>query len=897
MDLAVYVLRVRSFIVVLIALAAAGCAARRAPEREAGSVPPSATWFAGQRMSGGEPIPAGALRRAMAGSAKGDGRIAAQPAAPGTWTAAGPSNNGGRLTAVAVDPNDANHVWAGAAAGGVFESHDAGGSWLPAFDGQPILTIGAVATHPASSAIVYVGTGEANGSSYSYDGDGVYKTTDGGATWQHLGLDDTRRIGRIAVDPVDPQRVFVAAAGAIFSPDGFRGIYRSTDGGATWSLVLFVATTAGAIDVAIDPSTPSRIYAAIWEHYSTPTAWVSGGLNSGIWQSLDGGDTWTHLTSGLPAPSATVGRIGLAVSPSSPQTVYALYLDASGDLMGLYQTTNAGVSWSKMNASGAKSAFGGAGYYCGQIRVDPADVNTVYMLDVYGTRSTDGGRSFSTFTSGAYVDLHGIAIAGGKIYLATDGGFYRSADAGATWFHSPSLAVTQIYDLGIDPVDPLRRFAGTQDMGTLRTTDGGSSDWANVLAGDGFQCEVDPIDHVRVYCEQQFGNIFRSTDGGDSFVWASHGLPPNERTNWSAPIVHDPRTSQRLYFGSCKVYRSTDGAGNWTPISPDLTDGPPPAPSLAASRIAIRNWHLVSLVTGTVTTIAVSAVDADVLWAGTDDGHVWVTQNGGTTWTKVDVPGRTEWVTRVEADPFSAGSGYVTYSGYRNASRLPRIFRTLDYGATWTDISAGLPDVPLNCVTADPDPAMRGRLFACSDVGVHVSDDYGKDWSALGTGMPASVVTDLDLIGSTRQLFAGTYGRSMYLYDLAQLGPADADGDGSDNLADCRPDDPTVFAAPGEVQGLTVGADRTTLSWISAAPASGSSTTHQVLRGLLAALPVGGPSDTCIVTGTLASSAVDPEVPPAAGGFWYLVRARNACGVGSYGTDSGGSPRAGTACP
>lgn len=892
--------RAPAWIPIVAALAVWGCATHRVAERDAARRPAPPSWFVRQRMSSGEPIPPDALRRAAAVRDRIDASGAMHRLAPGTWSAAGPTNVGGRLTAVAIDPNDASHVWAGAAAGGVFESHDAGATWAPVFDAQPVLNIGAIATHPTSSSIVFVGTGESNGSSFSYDGDGVYRTLDGGATWQHLGLDDTRRIGRIAIDPVDPQRVFVAAAGNLYSPDGFRGVYRSIDGGTTWSRVLFVANTAGAIDIAIDPATPSRIYAAIWEHYSTPTHWVAGGLNTGLWQSLDGGDTWTQLTSGLPRDSASNGRIGLAVAASSPQTVYAMYLDDPGDLIGLYKSTNAGASWTKQNASGAKNAFGGAGYYCGQLRVDPADANTVYMLDVYGTRSTDGGRNFATFTAGAYVDLHGLAIAPGKLYLATDGGFYRSTDGGASWFHSPSLPVTQFYDLGIDPVDPRRRFGGSQDMGSLRTADGGSSDWFNCLSGDGFNCEVDPVDHLRVYCEQPFGNIFRSSDGGNTFISGFHGLPPSDRTNWNAPIVHDPHTTQRLYTGTQRVYRSVDGAANWSAISGDLTDG---VPAFAASRASVSkvdlaaSWHLSSLVSGTITTIAVSPVDTNVLWAGTDDGHVWVSQNFGSTWTKVDVPGRTEWVTRLEADPFSATSAYVTYSGYRNASRLPRIFRTTNAGASWTDISGDLPDVPLNCVSADPDPAMRGRLFACSDLGVFVSDDYGARWSALTAGMPTVVVTDLDLISSTRQLFAGTYGRSIYLYALGQLGPADADGDGSDNLADCRPDDPTVFAAPGEVGGVVFDADRQTLSWNSAAPAAGSATLHQVLRGLVGALPVGAGSESCLAAGTPAASIVDAELPAAGAAFWYLVRAKNPCGVGSYGAASDGSPRLGTACP
>jgi photosystem II stability/assembly factor-like uncharacterized protein len=516
-------------------------------------------------------------------------------------------------------------------------------------------------------------------------------------------------------------------------------------------------------------------------------------------------------------------------------------------------------------------------------------------MDVRWARSTNGGQGYTVF-DGPYGDYHDVVAVAGRLYSANDGGFYRSTDGGGTWFHGP-MAATQFYDLGIDPVDTRRRFGGTQDTGTLRTLDGGSATWNVAIGSDGFQCEVDPVDPMHVYCEGIYGNIYSSLNGGVSFTRSMHGIGTNDRTNWNAPIVHDPRTTQRVYTGTFRVYRTTDGAGTWTPISGDLTGGPPAFSADARQTPTGGNDHLENVISGTVTTVAASAVDGNVVWAGTDDGRVWVTRNGGSTWTRVDVPGRSEWVTRVEADPFSASTGYVTYSGYRYGSPLPRIFRTVDFGASWVDISGDLPDVPLNCVNADPDPAMRGRLYVCSDLGVFVTDNYGLTWSALGTGMPTVVVLDIDLIASSRQLFAGTHGRSIYLYDLNQLGPADADGDGRDNLADCRPDDPTLFAAPGEISGLALGSDRITLSWGSAAPTSGSATEHQVLRGLIAELPVGGASDACIVAGTIASSATDPVVPPTGAGFWYLVRARNACGTGTWGSTSGGSPHIGTACP
>ena len=408
-----------------------------------GPQPPDHAWFAGQRMSSGGPIPVRARERALE-RLRHHARGMASARAPGSWVFAGPINIGGRLTALAVDPHDADHIWAGSAAGGIFESTNGGADWTAVFDDQPLLSVGALAAHPSDSSIVYVGTGEANGAGYSYDGDGVYRTTDGGATWQQVGLTETRRIGRIAIDPQNPQRVFVAAAGGVYLPDTHRGVYRSLDGGGSWTQVLFVSTTAGAIDLAIDPAEPDRIYAAIWQHFSTADDWIAGGLDSGIWRSEDGGETWSRLANGLPPPSPTVGRIGLALAASNPQTVYALYLDDPGSFLGVYKTIDAGASWTRIDTPGGaqQGAFGGAGYYFGQIRVDPANAQRVYLLDVYWARSEDGGVTWTTATTGLHVDHHDLAILPGRLYMATDGGFYSSTNGGGTWIWSRTLPIS-----------------------------------------------------------------------------------------------------------------------------------------------------------------------------------------------------------------------------------------------------------------------------------------------------------------------------------------------------------------------------------------------------------------------------------------------------------------------
>ncbi len=854
-------------------------------------------WFMDQRRSG-DPIPPSARSRALAryrAARAGDG--GATDDAPGVWVPAGPENIGGRVTALACDPNAADRIWLGAAAAGVWLSEDGGVNWIPVFDDEMPQPIGALAAHPTDSAVVYAGTGEDNGGGYSYDGEGVLKTTDGGQTWVNVGLAETRRIGQIAIDPVNPDRVFVAAGGNVFLPDQHRGVYRSTDGGQSWSRVLFVADDTGAIDVQIDPSDPNRIYAAMWTRQSTDTDVVFGGPDSGLWQSTDGGDTWSELTAGL--PSSDLGRIGIAIAASDSATVYARYQNASGSYKGLWKTTDAGQSWFKVDTGPGIWRFflASYGYYFGEVVVDPADPDHVFLLDVDWFESTNGGVSFQRL-GGMHVDHHAMLIQPARWLMGNDGGFYRSTDDGGTWIHAVTLPISQAYDIGIDRLDPLRRFIGLQDNGTVRTVTGGISDWTNVHGGDGLQTEVDPTDSAYVYASSQGGAIVRSTDGGDTFLNGTNGIDGAERTNWNAPVTHDPQTHQKLYTGTIRVYRSADGAQNWTSISPNLTDGPLDAPAAPSGGGPLADFqsHLADVLRNTVTTIGVSPVDTEILWAGTDDGNVWVTDDGGAAWTRVDVPGRTEWVTRVTADPFEAQSAYVTFSGFRNGSRMPHIFRTTDLGASWTDIGGNLPEVPLNDV--EPDPQWAGRLFAAGDLGTFVTDSYGQQWQPMNGGMPIVVVHDLTLHDPTRTLYAGTHAASLWTFDVEQLPIPDRDLDGSNNLEDCAPDDGGAFAGPGEVTGVVFAADKQTLSWDSAKPTAGADTLHDVARGRLGELPAGsGASESCLAGGTGDASVTDLEPPPVGDGFWYLVRASNVCAVGTWGQDSDGLTRSPAVCP
>jgi photosystem II stability/assembly factor-like uncharacterized protein len=893
----------RRTLVVLVA-AAALCTGREAalhrdaPVPGTGAPPPS--WFMTQRLAGAGRIPVRARGRALA-EARARGERAA---AAGSWVAAGPLNVGGRATAVAVDPNDADRIWLGTADGGVFRSANSGVDWVPLFDGQTATAIGSIAAHPTDSNTVYVGTGEDNGGGLAYDGEGIFRTTDGGGTWTYLGLAETRRIGRIAIDPADPQRLFVAAGGDWFNKDQHRGIYRSTDGGATWQQVLYVADDAGGIDVVIDPIDPSRVYASIWQRQIHRDSWYIAGPASGIWRSTDGGTTWTRLTNGLPG-GADVGRIGLAIARSSPNVLYALIVDGEGNPSGIYKSTDSGTTWSNLNAAVASFGFS---YYFGNIRVDPDDSNTVYILDVRILKSTNGGTSFTPIATHVHPDWHDLVISGRTLLGANDAGFCRSRNGGSSWEQATTLPITQFYDLAIPAIGPPQIFGGSQDNGTVHTPTGGLSDWAMILDGDGLQCEVDSADPSKVYAEYQYGDIQRSIDGGGTFAPATAGIDQGERTNWSTPITSDPSSPGTLYTGRQRVYRSVDGALSWAPISPDLTGpapGPAPGPIATPSRSnggdprAGGADHTRSLVQGTITVVSISPADPRVLWAGTDDGNVWVSADNGSAWSRVNPPGPAYWVTDITGDPFDARAAYLTVTGFREGDRLPYVRATADLGATWSDRSATLPQLPVDSIL--PDPEWRGRLFLGNDTGVYLTEDGGVSWSPMNGGMPYVAILDLELHAPTRTLYAATHGRSAYTYDLAQLPPADGDADGVDNNHDCALADPGAFALPGEIGTVilaTGAAGETIVSWQGLAATAGPGTTYDVARGDIAGLPVSGfGASEPLACGLPIPAATDPTVPPAGTIRYYIVRGRNACGAGSWGWSSAGNERISNACP
>jgi len=686
-------------------------------------------------------------------------------------TLAGPSNIGGRVCDIEYHPTDGNIAYAAAATGGVYKTLDGGATWFSVGDALPNLNAGDLAVDPTNPQVVWLGTGEPNGGHNNFPGQGVYRSTDAGSTWTFMGLGNSATIGRIVVDPSNSQRVFVAAMGSYFAPTPERGLYRTQDGGLSWQRVLAVSDSAGAVDLVIDPSNPQRMMASTWERVRRPNGGTHlFGPGSGIWRSLDGGDTWTKLGApqGLPNPAATnVGRIGLGLCASQPSTVYAVITNGN-NVIGLWRTLDFGATWVNRDSDlEIQAGGGGFSWYFGQVRVAPNNANRVYVQDVTFFRSDDGGTSFpiqygyTGSPAGFHVDHHALAFhpANPLVLLeGNDGGINRSTDGGTTWTKVLDLPLTQFYEIGLDRSNPGRLYGGAQDNGTVRTLTGALGDWTTIFGGDGFYVNVHPSDPDTIYAESQFGNLGRSADGGATWTGVVPTGASADRKNWSTPVRLDPARPNVVYYGTQRLWRSNNAGATWTAMSGDLT-----------------GW-VSGAVLGTITSIAVAPSDSRVVWLGTDDGRVWrgVETAGVFAWSNVTtgaLPPR--WVTRVVGHPTDATRAWVTFSGLKWREDESHVFATTDAGASWTDISSNLPRVPVNGMVVDP--ANAQLLFVGTDLGAYYSDDGGGIWNYLSPELPLVTVYDLAIHPVSRQLVIGTYGRSMYRMSLSAFTDAPLD--------------------------------------------------------------------------------------------------------------------------
>ena len=723
------------------------------------------------------------------------------------WRNIGPANMGGRVVDIEAVEGDFAHVFLASASGGVWKSVNAGTTWEPIFDDYASASIGDIALFQPNPDIVWVGTGEANNRNSVSWGDGVYKSTDGGATFEHLGLAETHQIARIITHPTDPDVAYVCAIGHLWGYSGDRGLFKTTDGGHTWTKLaggLPDDGRTGCTDLVRHPTDPAVLYTAFYHRLRQPWTFHSGGPNGGIFKSMDGGQTWQKLTDGL--PEGETGRIGLALYRQNPDIVMALVEAARTDTLavpgsGLYRSEDAGRSWTYVNT------YNNRPFYYSQIRINPRDDQRVYVLTTRFMVSEDGGKTLRNGSEDQEVhgDFHALWLDptdADRYYLGADKGASLTHDHGAHFLLFDNLPIGQFYRIGVDMRTPYTVYGGMQDNGTYAVPSF-SRDARGILNdvnwklhwGDGQHIQIDPNDWRTVYTEMENGRSFRY----DPLTHRITSLRPTPNTitnyeaaipdtlrrggqefrwNWTAPLVMSPHDPKTLFAGANHLFKTEDGGAAWTIISPDLTTNDP------VKRVRGRSGGLTPDNSGAehhcaISTVSPSPVAADVIWVGTDDGNVQVTHDGGQTWTntRANIPGVPEgiWVSRVEASHFDAGTAYVSFDGHRSDRFEPWLFKTDDFGQTWTSLAGDIPHGQVVRVVRE-DLRNPNLLFAGTEFGVFATLDGGRHWSRLMNNLPTVSVYDLVIHPRDNDLIAGTHGRSFWILDdispLQQLTPA-----------------------------------------------------------------------------------------------------------------------------
>jgi photosystem II stability/assembly factor-like uncharacterized protein len=723
-----------------------------AEEEENDNPAEPAEWMWLQRANKDGSIPPTAYREALAQTRRieQDTRRGAPQLSDVAWTLLGPSNIGGRLIDMVVDPKTST-LYVAAGTGGVWKSTDGGATLVSAWSDDLPQSMGALAIAPDGT--LYAGTGEPDhGGGGSYYGTGVYRSTDGGANWVSLGLADTGAIGRIRIDPADPRRIFVAAQGRLFDTGGDRGLYLSEDAGSTWRQVLAGANSStGAIDVAVNPGNPRIVLAALWDKLRFPDGRRYGGPGSGAYLSTDGGQTWTRIGAPLPASESEPGRIGVAFADSDPGRAYVITNDTIGNLTGFFVSKDAGATWTRplTGEPALDAADGGFAWWFGRLWVDPHDADHVFSAGVPMMESHDGGASWVRST-GIHADQHALAWdpnTPGRVYVGNDGGLYRSDQNGAVvapFTRATVQPYMQFYAIDASVQDVTRVNGGTQDNGSLRSW--GGANWNLYRGGDGMMNRINPADQNNVFACSQNGGCARSDNGGDTMT-SIRARFAGDRFNWVSPIEIAAGAPDTVYFGSNVLNRSDDRGQTWRAVSPDLTGGPTP-----------RNTTSF----GTITTIGIAPTDKDFVYVGTDDGRLWLTTDGGGHWTRLTDPDLPErWVTRVTVDPDNRDVAWVTFSGFRTESETqPHVLMTTDAGANWVDISGNLPQAPVNDVIRHP--RHRSWLYVGTDMGVFFSPNLGRTWLKVGESFPLVPVTDVYFHARSNTLFAATFGRSIF---------------------------------------------------------------------------------------------------------------------------------------
>lgn len=695
----------------------------------------------------------------------------------------GPANMSGRVTDVAVVESRPSTIYVGTGSGGVWKTVNNGTTWTPLFDKQPVSSIGDVTVAPSNPDLIWVGTGESNPRNSVSAGNGVYKSADGGKTWFPMGLAETQHIGRMVIHPTNPDIVYVAAMGHFWGPNPERGVYKTIDGGKSWQLVKFLNEDTGFIDLSMDPTDPEVLYGCAYrvrrDGFSGGNPAVQFGDAAGLYKTEDGGKSWTRLTQGL--PTRPMGRCGIDVWRKDPRIVYAVIQTDQTDIRqvpgqlpkagnkpetgGIFRSADAGRTWTKLNDLCPRP------FYYGQIRIDPTDAKRLYVLGVRMFVSDDGGTTFrDDGAPGIHVDHHALWIDGrdrDHLVLGCDGGLNYSYDRGKNWESLMNLPLGQFYAIGVDMSKPYRVYGGLQDNGSwggpsaTRSFEGITlADWSRLMGADGFYCQADPTDPDTVYAEIQYcRNLvrFNLATGDEKDVRPQAPRGTTYRFNWNTPFLISPHNPRILYLGGNFVFRSVDRGDHWQTISPDLTRGKP-GPSASTGH--------------TLSTLAESPRRPGLLWAGSDDGRVHVSRDGGVSWTDVsdkipDLPPE-RWITRIEPSPHADGTAFLSIDRHRNDDLASYLFKTTDYGATWQSLTANLPaSGPVHIVRADArNPQL---LFVGTEHGLFASTDGGQKWHKLGGNLPTVPVHDLVIHPRDRELVIATHGRSIWIMDIAPL--------------------------------------------------------------------------------------------------------------------------------
>ena len=706
----------------------------------------------------------------------------------------GPTRQSGRFVDIAVPSDDPHTFYIATASGHLWKTTNRGITFDVLFNDQPdIFSIGAIAVSPSDSNILYLGSGEANNSRSSYWGNGVYKSTDAGESWTNVGLPMSQHIGRIVVHPTDPNVVYVAALGPLYSAGGERGLYKSTDGGQTWKRSLNYRSEGqdiGVVDIVMDPTDPNTLYAATYDKVRLPWTFDLGGPGSRLFKTTDGGENWIQIGQGL--PEGMLGRIGVDVYHSDPNVLYVTIENANKEGMSdgerrqelldhrssrgmiggeVYRSENAGINWEKVSPDN-QSIGGGPAYYYGQIIIDPNDANIVHVLSAASWGTYDGGETWERRPYGFGGDDHALWINpddSRHIILGYDHGMGISYDGGENWYHPDFQSLAQFYAVGVDNSRPYRVMGGLQDNGShmaYHTNPAGGpvyfEQWERVGGGDGMYNEIDWCENRYLYNESQFGPIRRT----DLLTGETKGVRHNDpemRWNWNAPILISPHDCNVIFHAGNILLRSEFRGEAWEVISPDLTKDDPATQTTGRGGDGNIQY-------GTITTVDESPLKAGVIWVGTDDGNVQVTKDGGETWTSLNenIPNNPEyWVSRVEASHHELGTAYLTYTGYRRDDFRPFVYKTTDFGENWTDISANLPNGPVNVIREhhiNPD-----LLFIGTEFQVWVSNTGGENWTSMKLDMPTSPVHDMKIQERDNDLVVATHGRGIYVTDIAPL--------------------------------------------------------------------------------------------------------------------------------